>query len=80
MIPIWDEVIGQVIGKRSSDDQWMNWHRLLTEGSGLPERLVEIHRLLEVERPLSQLRIMDVVLWRYGKNQGLGVRLGAGRR
>lgn len=80
LIPIWDEVIGQVIGKRSSDGQWMNWHWLLTEGSGLPERLAEIHLLSEVERPLSELRIMDVVLWRYGKDQGLGVRLGAGRR
>jgi hypothetical protein len=80
LIPIWDEVIGQVIGKRSSDDQWMNWHRRLTDGTGLPERLAEIHRLSEVELPLSELRIMDVVLWRYGKDQGLGVRRGAGRR
>jgi hypothetical protein len=79
LIPIWDEVIGQVIGKRSSDDQWMNWHRRLTDGTGLPERLAEIHRLSEVELPLSELRIMDVVLWRYGKDQGLGVRRGAGR-
>jgi hypothetical protein len=80
LIPIWDEVIGQVIGKRSSDDQWMNWHRLLTDGTGLPERLAEIHRLSEVELPLTELRIMDVVLWRYGKDQGLGVRRGAGRK
>lgn len=80
LIPIWDEVIGQVIGVDSSEDQWMNWHRLLTDGSGLPERLAEIHRLSDVELPLSELRIMDVVLWRYGKDQGLGVRRGAGRR
>ncbi|MFF2842419.1 DUF6308 family protein [Paenarthrobacter sp. NPDC057981] len=80
LIPIWDEVIGQVIGKRSSRDQWMNWHRLLTDGTGLPERLAEIHRLSEVELPLSELRIMDVVLWRYGKDQGLGVRRGSGRK
>jgi hypothetical protein len=80
LIPIWDEVIGQVIGVDSSKGQWMNWHRLLTDGSGLPERLAEIHRLSEVELPLSELRIMDVVLWRYGKDQGLGVRRGTGRR
>lgn len=80
LIPIWDEVIGQVIGKRSSKDQWMNWHRLLTDGTGLPERLAEIHRLSEVKLPLSELRIMDVVLWRYGKDQGLGVRRGTGRK
>lgn len=58
----------------------MNWHRLLTDGSGLPERLTAIHRLSEVELPLSVLRIMDVILWPYGKDQGLGVRRGAGRR
>ncbi len=80
LIPIWDEVIGQVIGKRSSKDQWMNWHRLLTNSTGLPERLEEIHRLSEVELPLSELRIMDVVLWRSGKDQGLGVRRGAGQK
>lgn len=79
LIPIWDEVIGQVIGARNSDDQWMSWHRLLTDGSGLPERLAEIHRLSEVELPLSELRIMDVILWRHGKDQGLGVRRAAGR-
>jgi hypothetical protein len=80
LIPIWDEVIGQVIGKRSSLGQWMNWHRLLTDGTGLPERLAEIHRLSEVELPLSELRIMDVILWRYGKDQGLGGTRAAGRR
>jgi hypothetical protein len=80
LTPIWDEVIGQVIGADSSEDQWMNWHRLLTDGTGLPERLAEIHRLSEVERPLSELRIMDVILWRHGKDQGLGGRRGTGRR
>ena len=80
LIPIWDEVIGQVIGKRSSLGQWMNWHRLLTDGTGLPERLAEIHRLSEVEPPLSELRIMDVILWRYGKDQGLGGTRATGRR
>lgn len=58
----------------------MNWHRLLTDGAGLPERLAEIHRLSEVELPLSELRIMDVILWRYGKFQGLGGTRGAGQR
>lgn len=80
LIPIWDDVIGQVIGKSNSDDQWMTWHALLADGTGLPERLAEIHRLSGVELPLSELRIMDVVLWRYGKDQGLGVRRGAVRR
>jgi hypothetical protein len=48
-------------------------------GRNLPERLAEIHRLSEVEQPLSELRIMDAILWPYGKDQGLGVRRGTGR-
>jgi hypothetical protein len=80
LIPIWDEVIGDVIGADSSEGQWMNWHRLLTDGTGLPERVAQIHHLSEVELPLSELRIIDVVLWRHGKDQGLGVRRRTGRK
>lgn len=32
LIPIWDVVIGQVIGKRSSRNQWLNWTTLLQPG------------------------------------------------
>lgn len=70
LIPVWDTVIGHVIGKRGPRDQWTNWHALLTNETGLPDRLERIHKLSTVEEPLSHLRIMDVVLWMYGKDQG----------
>lgn len=70
LIPVWDTVIGHVIGKRSARDQWMNWYGLLTNETGLPDRLERIHKLSTVEEPLTHLRIMDVVLWMYGKDQG----------
>ncbi|GGI83808.1 hypothetical protein GCM10007175_21430 [Pseudarthrobacter scleromae] len=80
LIPIWDERIGDVIGAGSSKDQRMNWHRLLTDATGLPERLAEINRLSDVEQSLSELRVMDVILWCYGKGHGRGVSRGAGRK
>jgi hypothetical protein len=35
-LQILNEIIGEVIGRRSSRDQWMNWHQLLTDGTDLP--------------------------------------------
>jgi hypothetical protein len=71
LIPIWDEIIGQVIGKRSSKDQWLNWHGLLTdENDDLPGRLARIHKLSEVPQELSEIRIMDAILWRHGRDLG----------
>jgi hypothetical protein len=78
LIPIWDDIIGQVIGKRSSRDQWLNWHNLLTDGSGLPDRLQRIHKESEVPQDLSELRIIDAILWRHGRD--LGYKGSRGRR
>lgn len=69
LIPVWDTVIGHAIGKRSARGRWTNWHALLTGGTGLPERLERIHKLATVEEPLTHLRVMDVVLRMYGKDQ-----------
>lgn len=68
LIPIYDSVIGSVMGMKNSDQQWILWHELLTDGSGLPERLNEIHEKSGVASDASALRIMDVVLWKHGKN------------
>lgn len=70
LIPIWDVVIGQVIGKRSSGNQWLAWHTLLQPGAPLPERLRRIHEQSEVTQELSELRIMDTVLWLHGRDLG----------
>lgn len=70
LIPIWDVVIGQVIGKRSAVNQWLNWHALLQPGTGLAARLNHIHELSGVTTDLAEIRIMDAVLWRHGRDLG----------
>ncbi|MHC6231112.1 DUF6308 family protein [Arthrobacter sp. MMS24-T111] len=67
LIPVWDITIGRVTGQRSSDTQWVDWHALLTDGTGLPERLAEIHKPSGIEQAISELRLMDVILWMFGK-------------
>lgn len=71
LIPIWDKVIGTVVGERTARNQWLNWHNLFIEDPGLAGRLARIHQLSTVQTPLSELRIMDAVLWRYGRDQGI---------
>lgn len=67
LIPIYDSVIGSVMEMKNSDKQWILWHELLTNGSGLSERLTEIQTQSGVAPDASALRIMDVVLWKHGK-------------
>ncbi|MGN5734778.1 DUF6308 family protein [Arthrobacter psychrochitiniphilus] len=68
LIPIYDSVISSVMEMKNSDKQWITWHELLTDGSGLPERLKEIQEKAGVAPDASALRIMDVVLWKHGKD------------
>jgi hypothetical protein len=78
LIPIWDKVIGAVVGKDTSEDQWLNWHNLFMVDPDLAGRLARIHKLSTVPTPISELRIMDAILWRYGKDQGIkGGRAGS---
>ena len=72
LIPIYDSVIDRVteLGG-SSRTQWTEWHGVLTQ-SDLPEHLEEIRRQSGIAEQISQLRVMDVVLWMYGMAQGLG--------
>ena len=78
LIPIWDEIIGQVIGKRSPRTQWLNWHSHLQPGSPLSDRLRRIHEQSGVTQELSELRIIDAILWRHGRD--LGYKGSRGRR
>lgn len=71
LIPIWDKVIGKVVGKETAEDQWLNWHNLFMEDPDLAGRLGRIHQLSTVQTTISELRIMDAILWRYGKDQGI---------
>ncbi|MEK0155170.1 DUF6308 family protein [Arthrobacter oryzae] len=71
LIPIWDKVIGEVVGKDTSEGQWLNWHNLFMEDPDLAGRLGRIHKLSMVQTPISELRIIDAILWRYGKDHGI---------
>lgn len=69
LIPIYDSVVGPLMGlSRDSRDQWVIWHRALTDGAGLPHRLQEIHRRSNISDPISDIRVMDIVLWMHGKS------------
>lgn len=72
LIPIYDSVVGPLMGLKNSGKQWTTWYDALTDGTGLPERLNDIHIKSGVASDASPLRIMDVVLWMYGKKLGIG--------
>lgn len=67
LVPIYDSVVAPLMGLKSSDNQWATWHGAFLEDRGLPRRLRKIHEISGVEEVLSDLRVMDIVLWMYGK-------------
>lgn len=71
LIPIYDSVIDRVteLGG-TARTQWTDWHQVLTE-SDLPEQLDEIKSLSGITENISQLRVMDIILWMHGMQQGL---------
>lgn len=68
LIPIYDSVVGPLMGLEiGSVGQWKRWHGALTECTGLRQRLHEVLRVSGIADPISDIRIMDIVLWMYGK-------------
>ncbi|MBP2216069.1 DUF6308 family protein [Arthrobacter sp. CAN_C5] len=64
LIPIVDSLIFNIVPPKS---YWGGWHRALTDGTGLVERLEGIKAdsgIVEQGFDPSVLRIMDIVLWR----------------
>ncbi|NHW47135.1 hypothetical protein HAV21_09555 [Paenarthrobacter sp. MSM-2-10-13] len=74
LMPIYDSVVGPLMGLNNSDTQWRTWHAALTDGGGLPERLTAIREKSGIVLPISRLRTMDVVLWMHGKKLGMIVQ------
>lgn len=71
LIPVYDSVIDRVTGLgRTAQTQWLDWHSALLD-TDLPEVLEEIRALSGIKEHISQLRVMDVVLWMHGMEQGL---------
>ncbi|WP_255771533.1 DUF6308 family protein [Pseudarthrobacter sulfonivorans] len=75
LVPVYDSVAGHLmrLGPGSAG-QWQKWHTALTDGTGLPERLQEIRRVSRITDPISDLRVMDIVLWMYGTGAATGER------
>lgn len=68
LVPIYDSVVGPLMGLNgNSIGQWSTWHNAFVENPGLPRRLATIRQISGVEDPISDLRVMDIVLWMYGK-------------
>lgn len=68
LIPIYDSVGGSLMGLENSLRQWTVWHQALSGDTMLQDRLATIQELSGVAPDASALRIMDVVLWKQGKN------------
>lgn len=71
LIPVYDSVVDAVVGLDGSLGQWNIWHAALSGESLLPQHLEAIRRAAGLSPVLSPLRVMDVVLWMHGKQQGL---------
>lgn len=67
LIPIYDSVVGPLMGLEDSTGQWERWHEVLTDNTGLPQRLTKIHGQSGISDPISRLRVMDIVLWMHGR-------------
>lgn len=67
LIPIYDSVVAPLMGLKDSDNQWTAWHSAFLEDPGLSERLRRIKAMSGIEESISDLRVMDIVLWMHGK-------------
>lgn len=74
LVPIYDSVVGPLMGLNNNDTQWRTWHTALTDGAGLPERLTAIREKSGIGLQISELRTMDVALWMHGKKLGMTVQ------
>lgn len=73
LVPVYDSVVGHLMSlDLGSAGQWERWHTALTDGTGLPQRLREIRRVSRISDPISDLRVMDIVLWMYGSGTATG--------
>lgn len=70
LIPIWDSVIGEVLGLPRTGKLWTHFHTALTmENGALDERLAALARASNLEGRFSRLRILDILAWMYGKDK-----------
>ncbi|MCO4236902.1 DUF6308 family protein [Pseudarthrobacter sp. MDT3-28] len=69
LIPIYDSVVAPLMGLKKSDNQWITWHGAFMADAGLSQRMRKIRDNSGIEDPISDLRVMDIVLWMHGKQR-----------
>ncbi|MCC3268635.1 DUF6308 family protein [Arthrobacter gengyunqii] len=69
LIPVYDSIIRRVTALPGPKDQWEYWHASFADGV-LAERLAEIRAESGITEPISDLRVLDIVLSMHGKRQG----------
>lgn len=68
--PIYDTVVAAVTG--TSEQQWEPVRKALcSDGGALQHRLVLLHQAADLPEAVPYLRVLDVVAWMEGKEQGL---------
>lgn len=71
LIPIYDSVVRDELGLKSSRGHWTTVRELVTQEDGaLWGRAIAIGEKAGIGVELSPLRIIDIVLWRHGKDAG----------
>ena len=71
LIPIWDRVVKDVLGLRSTKGYWKIFHAALTaDECSLDKRLGELATAADVAERYSRLRILDILAWMHGKYHG----------
>ncbi len=74
LIPIYDSVVGEQLGLKNSTGHWALMRELITLDHGaLYRRAESIREAAGLDPSLSPLRVIDIVLWRHGKDLGLKV-------
>ncbi|MFV9459969.1 DUF6308 family protein [Rhodococcus sp. NM-2] len=71
LYPIWDSVVGAVLGTERSHLNPVREARRADDGA-LHRRLLSIRKAAGLPEEISALRVFDVIAWMNGKNRGLG--------
>lgn len=72
LLPIYDSIIRTQLGLKDSRGHWALMRDLVTrDGGALYERAKRIRETAGLDATVTPLRIIDIVLWRHGKDLGL---------
>ena len=71
LLPIYDSVVATVLGLSGSRDHWSLMRDIMTaDGCAVREQAEKLRVEARVDDTVTPLRIVDIVLWMHGKEQG----------